>query len=65
MKHIKSYGMVVLGSCLTAAAFAFVVLPQGFAAGGATGLAVLLHAVIPLPVSALVLIINGLLFALG
>lgn len=65
VKFLKSYGMVILGSCLTASAFGMFILPQQFAAGGVTGFSVLLHNIIPLPVSVLVLIINLTLFALG
>lgn len=65
MKYVKSYAMVALGSCLTACAFGIIVLPQGLAAGGITGFSVLLQRIIPLPVSALVFIINTFLFALG
>lgn len=65
LKHIKTYSLVALGSCLTASAFGLIVLPQGFAAGGVTGFSVLLNKVIPLPVSTLVLIVNLTLFALG
>ena len=65
MKLAKTYGMVVLGSCLTAFAFAFVVIPQGLAAGGVTGFAILLRNIIPLPISALVFLINLILFVLG
>lgn len=65
IKLVKSYGMVALGSCLTAFAFASVVLPQGFAAGGITGFSVLLQNIIPLPISLLVFMTNLFLFSLG
>lgn len=65
VKLLKSYGLVALGSCLTAAAFGLIVLPQGFAAGGVTGFSVLLQKLIPLPLSVIVLGVNLLLFALG
>jgi uncharacterized membrane-anchored protein YitT (DUF2179 family) len=65
MKLAKTYGMVVLGSCLTAFAFAFVVIPQGLAAGGVTGFSILLRNIIPLPISVLVFLINLILFVLG
>ena len=63
MKLAKTYGMVVLGSCLTAFAFAFVVIPQGLAAGGVTGFSILLRNIIPLQISVLVFLIN-LIFVL-
>ena len=65
LKFIKSYGLVAVGSCLTACAFGLIVLPQGFAAGGVTGFSVLLGKIIPLPVSTIVLMVNLTLFALG
>ena len=65
LKKLKSYTLVILGSCLTASAFGLIVLPTGFAAGGVTGLSVLLQKIIPLPVSTMVLIINISLFLLG
>ena len=65
VKNLKSYMLVILGSCLTASAFGLFVLPNGFAAGGVTGFSVLLQKIIPLPVSVLVLIVNLSLFLLG
>lgn len=60
-----SYLEIIIGAALTAAAFGLIVLPQGFVAGGVTGLSVLLGKVIPIPVSAIVLILNIVLFAMG
>lgn len=65
IKHMKSCGLVALGSCITALVFAVIVLPQGFAAGGVTGFSVILQRIIPLPVSVLVFIMNISLFVLG
>ena len=64
-KRIKSYLLVIIGSCLTASAFGLIVLTNQFAAGGVTGFSVLLQNIIPLPVSTLVLIVNLSLFLLG
>lgn len=65
-KHAwMSYGLVVLGTTLMAAAFGLVVLEQGFAAGGVTGLSVILCRVAPVPLSAMVLAVNLALFVLG
>lgn len=50
---------------MTAAAFAFFILPQGLVAGGVTGLSLILAPFLKLPVSWIVLCINILLFALG
>ena len=38
LKRWLSYGLVITGSCLSAAAFGLIVLPQDFVAGGVTGL---------------------------
>jgi len=57
--------LVALGSCLTASAFGLIILPLEFAAGGVTGFSVLLGKIIPLPVSAIVLVVNLTLFVLG
>ena len=65
IKNLKSYLLVITGSCLTASAFGLIVLPNQFAAGGVTGFSVLLQNIIPLPVSALVLAVNLSLFLLG
>ena len=64
-KVLPSYAMVATGSCLSAAAFGLVILPQSFAAGGVTGLSVVLCRLAPIPVSAMVLALNLFLFALG
>lgn len=65
MEKLRSYLMIALGTALTAAAFGLIVLPQGLAAGGITGLSVLLSRVMPLPVSAIVFVLNAGLFLLG
>lgn len=65
MERMRSYLMIALGTALTAAAFGLIVLPQGLAAGGITGLSVLLNRVMPLPVSAIVFVLNAGLFLLG
>ena len=64
-RRISSGVEVLLGTALTAAAFGLVVIPQGFAAGGVTGLARLLQAAAGLPLSRLVLGLNLGLLALG
>ena len=65
MERMRSYLMIALGTALTAAALGLIVLPQGLAAGGITGLSVLLSRVMPLPVSAIVFVLNAGLFLLG
>ena len=44
-----SYIMIIFGGILTAAAFGLFVLPQGFVAGGVTGLSVILSGFMNLP----------------
>ena len=65
MEKLRSYLMIALGTALTAAAFGLIVLPQGMAAGGITGLSVLIGRALPLPVSAIVFALNAGLFFLG
>ena len=65
MEKLRSYLMIALGAALTAAAFGLIVLPQGMAAGGITGLSVLIGRALPLPVSAIVFALNAGLFLLG
>ena len=65
MEKLRSYLIISMGATLTAAAFGLIVLPQGIAAGGITGLSVLLSRVLPLPVSVIVFVLNAGLFLLG
>lgn len=62
---LLSYLVIIIGGSMTAAAFAFFILPQGLVAGGVTGLSLILSPFLKLPVSWIVLCINILLFALG
>lgn len=64
-KTVRSLFLMIFGCALTAAAFGLLILPQDFAAGGVTGLAVLLQQVIPLQLSVLVFCCNAILFVLG
>lgn len=64
-EKLRSYLLIALGAALTAGAFGLIVLPQSMAAGGITGLSVLLSRVMPLPVSAIVFVLNAGLFLLG
>ena len=64
-EKFRSYLLIALGTALTAGAFGLIVLPQRMAAGGITGLSVLLSRVLPLPVAAIVLVLNAGLFLLG
>lgn len=64
-EKFRSYLRIALGTALTAGAFGLIVLPQSMAAGGITGLSVLLSRVLPLPVAAIVFVLNAGLFLLG
>lgn len=54
---------MVFGTVLNAAAFGMIILPQGFAAGGVTGFSRVLSWVLPIPLSAIVMILNLVLLA--
>ena len=62
---MKAILKILIGVILTDIAFGMIILPQSFAAGGITGLSVILHKVIPLSISVLVFICNVVLFVLG
>ena len=64
-EKVLSMVKILVGVALTDIALGMIVLPQSFAAGGVTGLCVILSKMIPLPVSILVLICNAILFVLG
>lgn len=56
----------MIGGCfMTAAGFGCVIIPCGFASGGVTGLSRIMCTLIPLPLSAMVMVINILLFVAG
>jgi uncharacterized membrane-anchored protein YitT (DUF2179 family) len=58
--------LITAGSCICAIAVNGILIPRGFVSGGVTGLALVIHYIItPLPVSALYLLFNIPLFALG
>lgn len=65
-KQIKSYAVIALGSIIFALAFDWFYIPNDIALGGATGLAQVINALIPvLPVGFLSILINVPLFLLG
>lgn len=64
-EKVLSLVKILIGVVLTDIAFGMIILPQSFAAGGVTGLCVIISKLIPLPISILVFICNALLFALG
>lgn len=64
-KKILELLEILLGNILVAASFGLIILPLHFVAGGVTGLAVTLHTFLPLPLSVIIYMLNGLLFLLG
>ena len=61
-KIIREYILSTIGALLTAIGLVSFLIPHNIACGGASGLAIVLHNIIPLPVGILLYIINGLLF---
>jgi uncharacterized membrane-anchored protein YitT (DUF2179 family) len=58
--------LLATGSCVCAVAVNGILIPRGFVSGGVTGLALIVHYVLPVfPVGALYLVFNVPLFALG
>lgn len=64
-RNVSSCFLITAGAALTAAAFGFVILPQGFASGGLTGLSILVSSLLHIPVTAAVWFFNLLVFLLG
>lgn len=64
LKKIVYFGEMILGTTLSAAAFSLIIVPQGFAAGGITGLSRIICHFTGNSLSLVVLILSlGLLFA--
>lgn len=67
-KHLSlfiSFIEMLVGTALCAAPFGMIILPLGYVAAGATGLAKVLAGFLPIPLSAIVLALNLLLLLLG
>jgi uncharacterized membrane-anchored protein YitT (DUF2179 family) len=64
-KLIKEYVIITIGTVLAAASIYFFMLPSGVTLGSASGLALILSHLIPLPISIITLIINIVLLLLG
>lgn len=66
MKHkLVAFFSILFGNALLAFAICAFVVPNNFMLGGSNGIALALHKFIPLPLSLLNGILNGLLFLLG
>lgn len=64
-RAIKEYFIITFGTVLAAAAIYFFMLPCNLAVGSGTALAMVLSNFVPLPISAISLIINVVLLMLG
>ena len=64
-KRILLFLNILLGNALLAFAICAFVVPNGFMLGGSNGIALALHKILPLPLSVLNGVLNGLLFLLG
>jgi len=63
---LPNMGLITLGSAICAVAINGILIPHKFVTGGVTGLALVIHYLVPsLPVSGLYLVFNLPLFALG
>lgn len=65
MKKSIQYLEIIIGCLLAAASFGLFILPQKFAAGGITGLGIILSSFIPLKLSLIILLLNTCLFLSG
>ncbi len=65
LSTLKEYTLVSAGDLLTAIGIVSFLIPYNIAAGGASGLAIVLHGIMALPVGVWMYIINGALIALS
>ncbi|MDY6952563.1 MAG: YitT family protein [Thermodesulfobacteriota bacterium] len=62
----RNIGLIMLGSAVCAVAINGILVPHRFVSGGVTGLALVIHYIVPsLPVSGLYFVLNLPLFAMG
>ncbi|QSX05796.1 YitT family protein [Sedimentibacter sp. zth1] len=64
-RAIKEYTFVAIGTLLVAIGIFYFMAPQNLAAGGVSGFSIVLTSYIPLPISAVTLIINTILLIIG
>ena len=65
LKIMKEYGMITIGTFIIAVAVFFFMIPSNVIVGSLSGLGVVLTNVIPLPISAITLLFNVVLLAIG
>jgi len=62
---IKEYVLSTLGTLITAVGLVVFLIPNDIAAGGVSGLSIILHSFVPIPVGVWMYILNGLLFLIA
>ena len=65
IEKIREYVLSTLGTLVTAAGVTVFLIPNNIAAGGVSGLSMILHHLLPLPVGIWMYILNGLLFLIA
>ncbi len=65
MNFVKEYSIISIGDFITAISIVAFLVPYNIAGGGASGLAIVLHGLINLPVGVWMYLINGALIALS
>lgn len=64
-RKIKEYVLSTLGTLITAVGLVVFLIPNDIAAGGVSGLSMILHSFVPIPVGVWMYILNGLLFLIA
>ena len=64
-RNLKEFAVITIGTIIIATAVYFFMLPSHISVGSASALALLISNVIPLPVSAITFILNGVLLIIG
>ena len=62
---IKEYLMIAVGTFITCVGVYYFMVPQDIVTGGVSGLAIVIHHVIPLPISLITFLLNAVLLVLG
>ncbi|AAD35270.1 MULTISPECIES: YitT family protein [Thermotoga] len=65
IEKIKEYVLSTLGTLITAVGLVVFLIPNDIAAGGVSGLSIILHSFVPIPVGVWMYILNGLLFLIA
>lgn len=64
-KIIKEYFMIALGTLIMSAGVYYFLVADNLVSGGVSGLAIVIHSLIPLPVSAITFMLNAVLLIIG